>query len=89
MRSVSVVIPCFNLGEYLPEAVDSILVVAITFFGVLPPWSIVRVVISMYLLKVAYEVAATPITYAVVNWLKRKENVDVYDRDTNFNPFAV
>ncbi len=71
------------------EAVDSILVVAITFFAVLPPWSIVRVVISMYLLKVAYEVAATPITYLVVKWLKRKEGVDVYDRDTNFNPFSL
>jgi len=71
------------------EAVDSILVVAITFFGVLPPWSIVRVMISMYLLKVAYEAVATPITYAVVKWLKRKEGIDVYDRGTNFNPFAV
>lgn len=71
------------------EAVDTFLVVAITFFGVLPPWSMMRVVISMYFIKVAYEVVATPVTYAAVNWLKRKEGVDVFDRETNFNPFLL
>lgn len=35
-----------------------------------------------------YEVVATPITYWIVNNLKRAEGVDVYDRGTNFNPFA-
>lgn len=41
-----------------------------------------------YLYKVALEVILTPITYVVVGFLKRAENVDVYDRNTNFNPFA-
>ena len=40
-----------------------------------------------YLLKVAYEVLATPLTYLVVNWLKRVEHVDTFDTHTNFNPF--
>jgi hypothetical protein len=44
--------------------------------------------ISGYLAKVVYEVALTPVTYWVVNSLKRREGIDVYDRDTNFNPFA-
>ncbi len=70
------------------EAVDSFLVIAITFSGVLPPLALVRVIVSMYLFKVAYEVVATPLTYIAVNWLKRREGVDYYDRDTNFNPFA-
>jgi len=37
---------------------------------------------------VLYEAAATPLTYAVVNFLKRAEGVDVFDRSTDFNPFA-
>jgi len=36
---------------------------------------------------VLYEVAATPVTYWIVNFLKRREGVDVFDRDTDFNPF--
>ena len=38
--------------------------------------------------KVLFEVVATPVTYAVVNRLKRAEGEDYYDRDTNFSPFA-
>jgi uncharacterized integral membrane protein (TIGR00697 family) len=71
------------------QAVDTFLVVGITFFGVLPFSSILRVTVSMYLLKVAYEAAATPLTYLAVNWLKKKEGVDFYDRGTDFNPFAI
>jgi hypothetical protein len=41
-----------------------------------------------YWFKVIYEVVATPITYWIVNNLKRAEGIDVYDRGTNFNPFA-
>jgi uncharacterized integral membrane protein (TIGR00697 family) len=69
------------------EAVDSILVIAITFTGVLPVGTMARIVLSMYFFKVAYEAAVTPVTYAAVNWLKRRESVDYYDYGTNFNPF--
>jgi hypothetical protein len=47
------------------------------------------VAVSTYLVKVAYEAVATPLTYRPVAWLKQREGVDYYDRDTNFNPFAV
>jgi hypothetical protein len=40
-----------------------------------------------WLIKSGYEVIATPLTYAVVNFLRRAENLDAYDRDTNFMPF--
>ena len=43
---------------------------------------------SGYAIKVAYEALATPLTYAVVNGLKRAEGLDVYDEGTDFNPFA-
>jgi uncharacterized integral membrane protein (TIGR00697 family) len=53
------------------------------------PWStMLNLIISGYVGKVLYEAAATPLTYLVVNKLKRAEGVDVYDRNTNFNPFA-
>src|SRR2546422_717571 len=71
------------------EAVDSILVIGITFTGALPVGTMVRIVLSMYFFKVAYEAAVTPVTYAVVNWLKRQERIDFYDYGTNFNPFIA
>jgi uncharacterized integral membrane protein (TIGR00697 family) len=69
------------------QAVDTILVMTIAFAGVWSPAEIVRVIISGYLGKVAYEVAATPVTYAVINFLKRKEEIDIIDSNTDFNPF--
>jgi uncharacterized PurR-regulated membrane protein YhhQ (DUF165 family) len=42
-----------------------------------------------YLIKVLWEVLATPITYRVVAFLKRKENEDYYDRETDFTPFSL
>ena len=48
-----------------------------------------NLIMSGYLAKVAYEALATPMTYAVVNFLKRREGVDVYDRDTDFSPFKA
>jgi uncharacterized PurR-regulated membrane protein YhhQ (DUF165 family) len=45
--------------------------------------------ITNYLFKVGWEVVATPVTYRVVNFLKRVEKEDYYDRHTNFNPFTL
>ena len=42
-----------------------------------------------WLTKIGIEVMATPVTYAVVNFLKKKEAIDTYDYETNFNPFSV
>jgi hypothetical protein len=47
------------------------------------------VVIANFTFKVAVEVLLTPLTYAVVNFLKRSEGVDTYDRGTNFSPFSL
>jgi hypothetical protein len=46
-------------------------------------------VVSAYLGKVLYEAAATPLTYAVVGFLKRREGVDTFDRGVSFNPFRT
>ncbi len=69
------------------QAVDTALVILIAFWGT--SWKTIGIVIlSSYLTKVVYEVLATPLTYLVVNWLKRVEQVDTFDRQENFSPFA-
>ena len=42
-----------------------------------------------YVVKVLWEVVATPVTYQIVGWLKRAEHEDYFDRYTDFNPFAL
>ena len=50
---------------------------------------VVQVALAQYALKTSWEVLATPMTYWIVNYLKRKENEDYYDIHTNFTPFRV
>jgi len=71
------------------QLVDTTLVIVITFAGTFSAGKLFQIIWQGYLLKVAYEVLATPMTYLVVNWLKRAEHVDTFDTHTNFNPFAV
>jgi uncharacterized integral membrane protein (TIGR00697 family) len=73
------------------EGVDSIFFYPLAFLGS-PGWTkilVFQVMISNYLLKVGWEVVATPITYRVVGFLKRVEKEDYYDRHTNFSPFRL
>ncbi len=70
------------------QLVDTSIVVFLIFWGQ-PLGVMFQLIVSGYLFKVTYEVLATPLTYAVVGFLKREEGVDFYDRSTNFNPFAV
>jgi len=71
------------------EGVDSLLFYPLAFLGSWEASDVVQVMITNYVLKVAWEVAATPFTYRIVNFLKRAENEDYYDRNTNFNPFTL
>jgi uncharacterized integral membrane protein (TIGR00697 family) len=70
------------------QFVDTATVIFIAFVGWTPWLTMLNLIISGYLFKVIYEVAATPITYWIVKKLKRAEGIDVFDRGTNFNPFA-
>jgi uncharacterized integral membrane protein (TIGR00697 family) len=70
------------------EGVDTLLFVLIAFAGTVPQALLIAVIVSNYVFKVGFETVVTPITYAIVGYLKRVERVDVYDYDTNFNPFA-
>ncbi len=70
------------------QFVDTAVVMLVAFAGT-TSWSVIfRLMISGYVAKVLYEAALTPVTYWVVNNLKRAEGIDVFDRGTNFNPFA-
>jgi uncharacterized integral membrane protein (TIGR00697 family) len=71
------------------QGVDTTLVIALTFAGKYPVTTLVNMILTGYLLKVAYEVLATPLTYLVVGWLKASEHSDAFDRNQNFNPFYL
>ena len=71
------------------QAVDTVLVITIAFGGIWSTSDVIAVIISGYTGKVLYEVAATPLTYLVVNKLKRAEGVDIIDHNTDFNPFKA
>jgi uncharacterized integral membrane protein (TIGR00697 family) len=69
------------------EGLDSAIFSVIAFAGTGVPLG--NQIVTIWVIKVAWEVAATPITYAVCGFLKRREGVDVYDVGTDFNPLAV
>ncbi len=87
----------FTKGKYLwtrtigstvaGQLVDSFLFIGIAYFGRIPNGLILQIAFTQYVLKVAYETVATPLTYYIINKLKKSEDIDVYDYNTNFTPF--
>jgi hypothetical protein len=71
------------------QALDSAIFIVLAFAGTIPAAALVTAVVTQWLAKSAYEALATPLTYLVVNHLKRADGSDVYDRDTRFNPLLV
>ncbi len=73
------------------EAMDSALFYPLAFYGagVIPDDRLPQVMLAQFVAKVGVEVLFTPVTYKIVNWLKRTENEDYYDRHTDFNPFTL
>jgi uncharacterized integral membrane protein (TIGR00697 family) len=71
------------------QGIDTLVFLSIAFLGVLPLSVLSIMILSHWLVKSAYETIATPLTYVVVGYLKRKEGVDVYDYGIDFNPLRV
>jgi uncharacterized integral membrane protein (TIGR00697 family) len=71
------------------QGLDSLVFVSVAFVGGIPLAALISAVVAQWLFKSLYEAAATPLTYLVVNALKRHEGADVYDRDTDFNPLPM
>ena len=71
------------------EGVDSLIFYPLAFYGVWTTELVIQVMIANYLIKTAVETVLTPVTYRVVGFLKRAEQEDYYDRDTDFSPFKI
>lgn len=69
------------------QGVDSLIFYPLAFWGVWDSDTLLVVLLTQWVLKVAWEALLTPVTYAVVGWLKRREGVDVFDVGTDFTPF--
>lgn len=76
-------------STFAGEAMDSLIFYPLAFFGTWSNELLISVMIGNYFLKVLWEVVATPFTYVIVGFLKRAENEDYYDRNTDFNPFSL
>lgn len=71
------------------EIADSLVFYPIAFYGIWSNEQLISVMIGNYFIKVLWEVLATPFTYLIVNFLKKAENEDYYDKNTDFNPFSL
>lgn len=71
------------------QALDSAVFMVVAFTGIIPASALLAAAVTQWLVKSAYEAATTPLTYWVVGTLKRREGVDAYDRDIDFNPFRL
>ncbi len=73
------------------ELIDTIIIYPLAFWGALgfPPNLLLKVMITNYCLKVLWEIVAYPVTKQILAFLKKTENEDYYDYDTDFNPFHV
>lgn len=71
------------------EGIDTVLFITIAFVGTMPFGALKNIMLAQYLWKVAYEILVTPLTYLLVGWLKKKEQMDVFDHDVKYNPFSL
>jgi queuosine precursor transporter len=71
------------------QGLDSVVFVTLAFAGSVPPVALAGIVGAQWAVKVAYEAAATPLTYAAVAWLKSREQIDTFDYHTDFNPLKL
>lgn len=71
------------------QAADSLVFYPVAFFGYWTSEQLLTVMVTNFALKVGWEALLTPVTYKLVDWLKRVEQVDFYDTKTDFNPFTI
>jgi len=71
------------------EGLDTVIFITLAFAGTMPTGVLGQMMLFQYLFKIAYETAVTPLTYWVVNYLKRREGHDNYDYGVIYNPFQL
>ncbi len=67
------------LSTLVGEGFDSVIFITVSFWGTMENSVVLQMILFQYLFKVCYEVIFTPVTYAVVRYLKKKEGVDTFD----------
>lgn len=72
------------LSTVIGEGFDSVIFVTVSFLGTMDTKTVVQMILFQYLFKVIYEIVCTPLTYLVINTLKKKEGIDVYDVDVRY-----
>lgn len=76
-------------STFIGQGLDSLVFICGAFLGSVPLAILAAMVGTQWLVKSLYEVLATPLTYLVVNFLKRRDGVDIYDHHTRFNPLLI
>jgi len=79
----------FVASTFGGQFIDTLVFVAIAFAGLMPLGALFSIFLSGWLIKVIWEIIALPITLSIVKFLKREENIDVFDYDTNFSPLSL
>ncbi len=77
------------MSTIIGEGIDTMVFCMVAFYGVLPNNVLWVVVLSNYIFKCSIEILFTPLTYLIVNMLKKKEKVDTYDYGVTYNPFKI
>ena len=76
-------------SSIIATGLDTVIFILIAFIWVFPPELIIILIISNYIWKLGTEILMTPFTYMIIRYLKRVDGIDIYDRDTEFNPFKL
>lgn len=71
------------------EGLDSLVFITLAFVGVVPTAQLSGIIVTQWLIKSVYEIVATPLTYGIVDFLKRTEGIDTFDYEVRYNPFQV
>ena len=74
------------LSTLVGEGFDSVIFITVSFLGTMDNGTLLQMILYQYLFKVTYEIVFTPVTYAVVGWLKNQEGVDTFDYDVRYSP---
>ena len=77
------------VSTIIGEGIDTIIFCMVAFYGALPDNLLWAVILSNYIFKCSVEIVFTPLTYMVVNFLKKIEKIDVFDNGINYNPFQI
>lgn len=76
-------------GSWIGEGIETGLFIPLAFYGTMPNDILIKLAAFYYSFKVLYALCAMPFANKLVKILKEREKVDIYDRETNYNPFAI